>query len=616
MFFRFINLLLFSTILLQAAPKAFDSLGNELEAFQKDCKAYQKASLIPKKIKKQCKVYISKVDTVFKVGYKLDPYIGSDNLSEAKLNKYLKLLLSADADRESIIKLIYTQMNKASKKNNTKYYRQLIQSKQLKLTRRDYDFMDSFKEVFSDNSRYLQHINNEIRSKEEAKNKEKQQKVRDDQKSLRYYKAGIKAYEKHRYRYAGKYFSDAAKLKHIQAAYKLWKMYELGDGAVKSPKQANVWHQKYIQNYHAQCNDGKYKVCVELGSMYSSGHNVAQNYTKAKDLYSKSCDNGYYIGCSKVGEMYYKGKGIKKDYHKADVLLKKACSGKDGNSCLILGKMYKEGYGVKQDIAESHHFYKKACDYGVQFGCGLATSLNYSEKAEIYKKHCAADKANMCLKLATMYDLGDEIKVDHDEAKRLYKKACDLGNTDGCSKLKTILAKEVVQEKQKVVRRQEKAEEKKMTERVQKRRVAARSSEYKHATILVSNVGSRANAYWNYEEASYTFSQQCHFYMNEKNYKGIYNKLEKTTFPVSSGYLDSKASEKAGSVRYEVYCLMIYKAGKISQVYRSTNRIVGKREIPKVMREECAFIPHDICTPAEPLVYSIFWQKIAEMIPR
>jgi hypothetical protein len=158
MFYKYLKLILLSTVLIQASPKAFDSLGNELEAFQKDCKIFQEISSLPVKIKKKCKTFNAKTIKVFKVGYQLDPYIDSNNVNEKKLNKYLALLRNLNTSKENILSLIYTEAKKARKQNNIKYYSQLIANKKVKLYASDYKFMEKNKDTFAKNERYLSHI--------------------------------------------------------------------------------------------------------------------------------------------------------------------------------------------------------------------------------------------------------------------------------------------------------------------------------------------------------------------------------------------------------------------------------------------------------------------------
>ena len=161
-------------------PKVYASLGKELGVLQQDCKLLQESSLIPKEIQKKCKLYVAKVDTAFKFGYKLDSYIDSDNLSEAKLNKYLKLLRSAEEDRESLSRLLNNESYKARKQDNTKYYNQLILGSQINLNAEDYIFMMQHPDEMKDNPRYIQYIAMAERKKQKEELKGKKEKEEDD----------------------------------------------------------------------------------------------------------------------------------------------------------------------------------------------------------------------------------------------------------------------------------------------------------------------------------------------------------------------------------------------------------------------------------------------------
>ncbi len=158
MLLKHLILIIFLPILLQASPKAFDSLGNELEAFQDDCKVFQKVSIIPIKIKKKCKIFNSNTTKAFQVGYELDPYIDSDNISEKKLDKYLGLLRNLDNSKENILNLMYSEAKKARKQNNIKDYSQLIANDKIRLYSVDYEFMENNKDSFTKNKRYISHI--------------------------------------------------------------------------------------------------------------------------------------------------------------------------------------------------------------------------------------------------------------------------------------------------------------------------------------------------------------------------------------------------------------------------------------------------------------------------
>ena len=157
MLYRYLILILFLNLILQASPEVFHSLGNELESFQEDCKGYQKISFLPKKIKKQCDLFNAKINSAFKVGYKLNSN-ADDKISKKNLNKYLSLLRKLEEKKENISRLIYTQITKARKNNDVEYYSQLIIYNNIKLYSIDYEFMEQNKDAFKKNIRYINHV--------------------------------------------------------------------------------------------------------------------------------------------------------------------------------------------------------------------------------------------------------------------------------------------------------------------------------------------------------------------------------------------------------------------------------------------------------------------------
>ncbi len=158
MCYKYIKLIVVSTVLLQAAPQAFNSLGDELEAFQEDFRSFQKVSQVPVEIKEKCKLFYPQLHKAFEVGYKLDPYIDDDNINEKELNRYLKLLRKLDKNKENILHLIYAEASKARKQKNFTYYSQLIANDSIELYSVDHEFMGKNKKIFSKNKRYISHI--------------------------------------------------------------------------------------------------------------------------------------------------------------------------------------------------------------------------------------------------------------------------------------------------------------------------------------------------------------------------------------------------------------------------------------------------------------------------
>ena len=159
MFYKYIKLIVVSTVLLQAAPIAFDSLGDELEEFQEDCRSFEKISGVSAGMKEQCNAFYSQLHKAFEVGYKLDPYIiEDDNISEKELNRYLALLRKLDKRKDKILNLLYKEVSEARKENNFTYYGKLITNHKVRLFDPDYEFMGKHKKIFSKNTRYISNI--------------------------------------------------------------------------------------------------------------------------------------------------------------------------------------------------------------------------------------------------------------------------------------------------------------------------------------------------------------------------------------------------------------------------------------------------------------------------
>ena len=59
--------------------------------------------------------------------------------------------------------------------------------------------------------------------------------------------------------------------------------------------------------------------------MYAQGYGVTQDYSQAKNYYTKSCDLDNGLGCSNLGRMYQKGEGVRYNKTTAKEFFGKAC---------------------------------------------------------------------------------------------------------------------------------------------------------------------------------------------------------------------------------------------------------------------------------------------------
>ncbi len=181
MLHRYLKLMLFSTLLLQASPELFITYGEGLERFQKYCESSKKISLLPAKIKNKCHTYIFKTNQAFKLGYKLDRNVDNYGITENQKNKYLLLLDNLDKRRNHISTLIRSEMRKAEEQNNPKYYYQLIYGFEPELRHLDYKFMKKHKDIFAKNYYYTQ-LEEKEKKKEKIQHKKEKEKEKEKEK--------------------------------------------------------------------------------------------------------------------------------------------------------------------------------------------------------------------------------------------------------------------------------------------------------------------------------------------------------------------------------------------------------------------------------------------------
>ncbi|MEN8727730.1 MAG: hypothetical protein ABF276_07190, partial [Sulfurovum sp.] len=155
------------------SPKAFNSLGNELEEFKEDCQIFQKITNISVEIEEACNKYHLQLNEAFDAGYKLDPSVEEENVNEKKLHKYLSMLRHLDKRKEKILGLVFIEVRKARNQNNFSYYGELIENYKVRLYDSDYKYMGKYKKIFSKNKRYISHTKHLQYLEEERLKKEK-----------------------------------------------------------------------------------------------------------------------------------------------------------------------------------------------------------------------------------------------------------------------------------------------------------------------------------------------------------------------------------------------------------------------------------------------------------
>jgi len=85
--------------------------------------------------------------------------------------------------------------------------------------------------------------------------------------------------------------------------------------------------------YREACNRGDFRGCLNLGAMYSTGGQVAQDPVRALKLFQEACDGGNIEGCARLAPMYEQAMGTSRDMELALKLYKKACDAGNQPSC-------------------------------------------------------------------------------------------------------------------------------------------------------------------------------------------------------------------------------------------------------------------------------------------
>ncbi len=133
-------------------------MGNKVEAMQKKCKALSKLQSLPEEIQLKCKKFILSADKTFKTGYLLDSDIEKDQADQKELDRYLKLLRSANKDRESILVMLDREEKKALKDKDRELYTELKQSQTQNVVSRT-SILDRFKNEVNSKEKSSQYNN-------------------------------------------------------------------------------------------------------------------------------------------------------------------------------------------------------------------------------------------------------------------------------------------------------------------------------------------------------------------------------------------------------------------------------------------------------------------------
>lgn len=595
---------IFSLNVLVAAPVAFDSLGNELENFSKDCKVYQKITLMPHSVQKKCKQFNKDLKKTFNTGYKLDAIIASGKENDKLLNKYLNMLRKTDEKKETIITLVNKVKVQAREDSNHKVYQQIIQIKYLQLYSSDYTFMETNKDIYIDNEQYKRYI---TKKKEKEFELQKQKQIKKEKSLNDTYSYGMRLYNGYYYKKAEKVMISAAKQGHKKAQKFLLELYTNGKGDVKKDsKKVQLWKNKI--NLH-NCSLAKEQACLDLMNGYMNGHVEKNDKAEVLKIFSNTCDGGDISICKKLGYIYQNGRGVKKDLRKAIPRYKKACKNNDSSSCIRLGSIYT----TIKDSSTAVKFYEKACFMGIsdmctkvlkaykkqknnkkiiaisEYVCKLGDGAicqemgyMYKEKNKIKKaipffhKACMEGFSESCIVLAEMYIQGSIVGKDLLKATKLYEQACNNGNDLICKKLSIFRQKKHLV-KNKTVHREK-------SNKTRSIPIGNLKQDFKNIKVIKGN----PRPYYN-NASTYKILQKCNTFLTTGVVNDTNQHTGKELETIAETMFDNKEFHKSGIVSYSIYCVDVnLKYLKIEGSYTS-------RELLPIIKNTCLLRSSNIC---------------------
>ena len=147
-------------------------------------------------------------------------------------------------------------------------------------------------------------------------------------------------------------------------------------------QSGNVPSVQAVSALKEQAASGDAVSQYRLGSLYSNGSGVPQDYGEAKYWWRESAAQGDVNAESSLGWLYLNGWGTKMDDTKAAMWFRKAAEQGDAESEYALGVCYDRGEGVREDHNQAAYWYRKAAKQGIAEAQGNLGAMQDEERAE------------------------------------------------------------------------------------------------------------------------------------------------------------------------------------------------------------------------------------------
>ncbi len=111
------------------------------------------------------------------------------------------------------------------------------------------------------------------------------------------------------------------------------------------------------------CKKGHARACAVAGYEWEWNKELANDATRAVQLYRQACDAAAQLGCVYLGVAYGNGAGgLARDPARAAQLYTRACDGDVGGACSLLADAYRQGSGVARDASKADALARKGCE--------------------------------------------------------------------------------------------------------------------------------------------------------------------------------------------------------------------------------------------------------------
>ena len=111
------------------------------------------------------------------------------------------------------------------------------------------------------------------------------------------------------------------------------------------------------------CKKGHARACAVAGYEWEWNKELANDATRAVQLYRQACDAAAQLGCVYLGVAYGNGAGgLARDPARAAQLYTRACDGDVGGACSLLADAYRQGSGVARDASKADSLARKGCE--------------------------------------------------------------------------------------------------------------------------------------------------------------------------------------------------------------------------------------------------------------